>query len=435
MNYMAKRALRTINQHSMKEENIKQLFSLISSRPDITRAKLVRITSLSPTTVSTLVDELIEMNLVEETGQAVTNRAGRKPISLQINPKGRQIALFSLNRWGVRFSLNDLSNKQMETRFADYPADRYGGFSEDTTFPDPDAGEDYAALIESILHESLLLNPNKLLALCISFPGIYLESEQVFSWSAMHVSISCESIAKLETRLGVPVFLGNSSMSRAYAELKYLDKPGRLLQDLIYVNVCDGLGAGILVGGEFLTGSENSAGEIGHVSVNYQGKRCACGRRGCVEQYVNLDALIRRVKDALITHRASVFPDALTLEAIGQAYDGGDHEIIREQIDDIAAMLFTAIYSTVCITGIKRVVIGGGIERLGPGFLRKLLSFTQQNPYNTLMRNLSISYALSGMEGDCEGIAQFYLDNIFRITAGRETAPEDDIYGKFAATH
>src|SRR5690606_14266423 len=136
--------------------------------------------------------------------------------------------------------------------------------------------------------------------------------------------------------------------------------------------------------------------EIGHVSVNYQGKRCACGRRGCVEQYVNLDTLIRRVKDALITHQASVFPDALTLEAIGQAYDSGDDEIIREQIDDIAAMLFTVIYSTVCITGIKRVVSGGGIERLGQGFLRKLLSFPQQNPHNTLMRNLSISYALSG---------------------------------------
>jgi N-acetylglucosamine repressor len=434
MNYMTKRVPRAINQRSMKEENIKQIFCLISSRPEVTRTKLVRMTSLSPTTISTLVDELVEMRLVEETGQAVTNGAGRKPITLQINPQGRQIAMFSLNRWGIRYSLYDLAMKKIETRFVDYLADRYGGFSDDPRFSDPDAGEDYTALIESLLHASPQVDPAQLLVLCISFPGIYLEREQAFSWSAMHVSISCESIMRLESRVGIPVFLGNSSMSRAYAELKYMEKPGLVLQDLIFIYAFDGLGAGIIAGGDFLTGMENSAGEIGHVSVDYRGKRCACGRRGCVEQYVNLDALIKRVADALAARQAAISADALTLEAIGQAYDGGD-EIIREQIDDIAAMLFTAIYSAVCITGIKRVVIGGGIEQLGFGFLRKLQSFTLQNPYNTLMRNLNITYALSGLEGDSEGIARFYLDNAFEITAARETAQGNDGGEVSAAVH
>ena len=434
MNYMTKRVPRAINQRSMKEENIKQIFLLISSRPEVTRAKLVRMTSLSPTTISTLVDELVDVGLVRETGQAVTNGAGRKPITLQINPQGRQIAMFSLNRWGIRYSLYDLAMKQIETGFYDYLADRYGGFSDNPRFSDPDAGEDYAALIEATLRASPQADLAKLLVLCISFPGIYLEREQAFSWSAMHVSISCESISRMESRVGIPVFLGNSSMSRAYAELKYMEKPGQVLQDLLYIYAFDGLGAGIIAGGDFLTGMENSAGEIGHISVDYQGKRCTCGRQGCVEQYVNLDALTKRVVDALAARQIEPPKDGLTLEIIGQAYDGGD-EIICEQINDVAAMLFTAIYSTVCITGIKRVVIGGGIEQLGPGFLRKLQSFTLQNPYNTLMRNMCISYALSGLEGDSEGIARFYLDNVLEITTAREPAQGSDDGRNYTPKH
>lgn len=419
MNYMTKRVPRAINQQSMKEENIKQIFLLIMDNPGVTRVKLARKTSLSPTTVSTLVDELVDMGLVRETGQAVTNGVGRKPIALQIDPQGRQIAMFSLNRWGIRYSLYDLTMKQIETRFFNYLADRYGGFSEDPRNSDPDAGDDYTALIESLLQASPLADPSKILVMCINIPGIYLEREHTFSWSAMHVSISEDSVARLECRTGIPIFIGNTSMSRAFAELKYLKKQDHAIQDLIYIYAYDGLGAGIVAGGDFLTGMENSAGEIGHVSVDYHGKHCTCGMRGCVEQYVNLDAIIKRVSGALTARRIEIPSGGLTMEAISRAYDSDD-ETISEQINDVASMLFTAIYSAVCITGIKRVVIGGGIEQLGQRFLQKLQSFTLQYPNNTLTSNMSISYALSGQSGDSEGIARFYLENVFDINAGYE---------------
>ena len=105
MKYMTRRPPRTNNQQMMKEENIKLLFNLIAERPGMTRVQLGRMTQLSPTTVSTLVDELMQNHLVEETGLAVTQCAGRKPILLRVAPEGRQIAQFSLTRSGILFAL------------------------------------------------------------------------------------------------------------------------------------------------------------------------------------------------------------------------------------------------------------------------------------------------------------------------------------------
>lgn len=409
MRYMTMREPRMNNQKTIKEENIKTLFSLISSDPGVTRAQLGRITALSPTTVSTLVDELVQRGLVLETGPANTQSAGRKPIALQVNPRGRQLALFSLSRWGIRFWLYNLALEEVDTRFVEYSADRYGGFSEEADGTEPDAGADYMSLIESILVKSPYCDPARLLAVCICFPGIHLAREKSFSWSAMRVSFSESDVLQLERRLSVPVFLGNAALCRAYAEKKQLDGPNSRLEDLIYVTVRDGLGAGIIAGGAFLTGPENSAGEIGHVSVDYKGKRCACGQRGCVEQYVTLDALAERVRQVMNLGQAP------TMAAIGEHCTKGN-EAVCEVIDDAAAMLFTAIFSTVCITGIKRVVIGGGIEQLGEYFLGRLRAFPRDNPHNKLSQNIDISYARSGLYGDIRGIAQFYLDHVFTIT-------------------
>jgi N-acetylglucosamine repressor len=416
MKYMIMREQRTNNQQMIKEENIKQLFCLVAEKPGTTRAQLVRITSLSPTTVSSLVDELVQRELVLETGPANTHSAGRKPITLQINPDGRQLAVFSLSRWGVRFWLCNLALEELDSGYLEHSAERYGGFAEGSQETDPDAGADYMDFVETMLTHSPHYDPMRLLAVCISFPGIYLEQEEAFSWSAMHVSISAASVKQLEERLAVPVFLGNSSMCRAYAEKNCLDHPRGTVPDLIYFNVCDGLGAGIIADNVFLTGREHTAGEVGHVSVDYRGKRCVCGQRGCVEQYVNIEAVTERVRQKLEEQGSS---DKINLEDIGKLCDAGD-AVVLEIIDDVAAMLFTAIYSTVCITGIKRVVIGGGIEQLGDYFLNKLRAFSADHPHNKLARGLTISYAQSGLHGDSQGIAQFYLDHVFTITADAE---------------
>ena len=412
---------RLTNQQLIKEENIKCLFNLLNKNREMARADMVRMTGLSPTTVSALVDELVRENLVLEIGYAKTVQTGRKPINLRINSAGRQIPVFAFSRWGVRFTLYDLNLNELETLFVEHRSDQYGGFDPETQDANPDAGEDYANLVRDILlRRSTLFHREISMAICISMPGIYLPDREEFSLSALRVTLKKETLQQLENEFGMPVFFGNSSQSLAYAEKKYLDGIGDETENMLYINVCEGVGAGIIQNGEIQGGKHQFAGEIGHVSINYKGKPCSCGGRGCLEQYVNVDAVIERISQIAAFNSSGILGassgemENLSLEKIGSAYDAGDKEIVNA-VDDIASQLFVGIYSVVCITGIRKVVVGGGIEKLGQGFLRKLRSLAGRTETNLLMHGLTIDYASLSSDNIGMGVAQYFIDKKFEI--------------------
>ena len=395
------------SQQSIKEENIKSLFNLVKYHEEISRAELVRITKLSPTTVSTLVDELLHEDLLIESGYGTSDMPGRKPINLKISAGGRYIPVFSLNRWGVTYTLYDLELNEIETCFIEHLSDQYGGFDNNGGESDPDSGTDYCDLIYDIFtNKAKHIDRSKIVAACITFPGLYLEKEQMLSYSAMRVSIKLDALKLLGRKLSLPLFFGNSSMCLAYAEKNTLSKIGKHVDNLIYINVTDGVGAGIVHNNQVMMGNDSSAGEIGHVSIDYKGKLCPCGNRGCLEQYINTDVIVKTAKgliakcssdeilETLLNHYGDV-----TLELLSKAYDKGV-PIIRSFVHDVARMLYTGINSIVCITGIKQVVLGGDIERLGAGFLSQLLLQAEENGNSFLMKGVSISYAMSGEKGD-----------------------------------
>ena len=111
MNYLSERqssAERLTNQQIIKEENIKHLFNLLNRNRDMACLSRARHRPEPSTTVSALVDELVREGLVLEAGYARTMQTGRKPINLCINAAGRQIPVFSLGRYGVRYTLYNL---------------------------------------------------------------------------------------------------------------------------------------------------------------------------------------------------------------------------------------------------------------------------------------------------------------------------------------
>lgn len=401
-------------QQAIKEENLKRIFLELHRQGEMTRVQLARSTGLSAATVSALVDELVQLGLFFETGPAKTDHIGRKPINLRIRPDSRQLPVFALNRWGAQFVVYDLNLMPIETLFFPHASDQYGGYEDLDPDSDgnPDTGEDYANLIKCALEKSRAFDPKKAIAVCVTSPGIFVQEKDAYSLSALHVSFSRAVMADLEKQIGVPLFFGNSSMAHAYGEKKAMDALGEEVRDLMYIYVRDGVGAGILCGGDLFLGAEDTAGEIGHVTINAEGKRCVCGNRGCLEQYVNVDVIQERARRAVPGAEEG---DPMTLESIGEIYESGQVEVVRV-VDGIAEKLFRGIYSAICLTGIKRIVIGGGIEKLGSGFLRRLRSFTEENGGRMLMRNVTIDYPRSGASGDSLGIASYFLDKVFSIT-------------------
>lgn len=101
-------------------------------------------------------------------------------------------------------------------------------------------------------------------------------------------------VALLREALGVPVFLENDANAAALAEWHF--GAGRGLRHLVYLTMSTGVGGGLILDGRLYRGVLGSAGEIGHVPVEWEGEPCACGQRGCLEAYAGGAAWARRLR-------------------------------------------------------------------------------------------------------------------------------------------
>jgi N-acetylglucosamine repressor len=98
----------------------------------------------------------------------------------------------------------------------------------------------------------------------------------------------------LADAVGLPVQIENSGRACALAQLWTMHGEAAAAGDLVFLNVSDGLGVGVVIHGEMLRGRNNIAGELGHVPLAGEGPRCACGASGCWEAYVSNRATLAR---------------------------------------------------------------------------------------------------------------------------------------------
>jgi glucokinase len=154
---------------------------------------------------------------------------------------------------------------------------------------------------------------------------------------------------RLSERLGRRIVVDNDANCAARAEWRA--GAARGLDDVLVVTLGTGIGGGIVSGGRLLRGRHGFAGEIGHVVVVADGRQCACGRRGCWEQYASGSALGRLARE---------IDESLDAVALRRAAEGGDPRA-RAAIDDFGRWVALGVASLVHALDPDVVVIGGGV--------------------------------------------------------------------------
>lgn len=155
--------------------------------------------------------------------------------------------------------------------------------------------------------------------------------------------------ARLEGRLGRTVLVDNDANCAARAEWRV--GAARGLDDALVVTLGTGIGGGIVSGGRLVRGWNGFAGEIGHIVVQAEGRPCACGRRGCWEQYASGTALGRLARDVDVAFDAA---------DVRRAAENGDPRAIAV-IDEFARWVALGVASLVHAVDPEAVVIGGGV--------------------------------------------------------------------------
>lgn len=244
------------------------------------RADLARSSGLTRVTVSDLVAELIEEDLVAELGAPAESRVGKPPILVGLRGDALQIVVLDLSVddqiTGAVLTLGG------EVRLRDQQ--QLGGAK----------GEAALALVHTLTRRLIDRAESRVLGIGVGSPGIVDGAGMVvdapnLGWQ--HVPLA----SGLHDAFGLPVYVANDANTAVLGEHTY-GQAGE--GGLMLLRVGTGVGAGLILEGTLLHGHRNAAGEIGHVVVDPEGAPCACGRTGCLETIVAVPHLRPRLAGA-----------------------------------------------------------------------------------------------------------------------------------------
>ena len=191
---------------------------------------------------------------------------------------------------------------------------------------------------------------------------------------------------RLERRLGIPTIVENDVRAAALGlHRRRLFGP---VESLALLAVGTGISAGVVLGGNLHRGASGLAGEIGHVIIDREGPRCACGNRGCFEALAAGPAIVARTRAGWAARRDGHGPDGTPrdlagAEAVFAAAAGGD-EVARDVIESTGVAVAWGIHLLALAYDVERIVLGGGVSHAGEPFLapirRELQRYREASP-------------------------------------------------------
>lgn len=185
-------------------------------------------------------------------------------------------------------------------------------------------------------------------------------------------------------RLGIPVCLEHDAKAAALGEFYY--GAGINDQSMVYIVVGTGVGAAIIADGQLYRGLHNSAGEMGHITLDRDGELCSCGSRGCVETYTSGPWLARRYERALSQTKPE---QAITGELVAKMARSGD-PIAKKIMTEAGEKLGIAIASMAMILGIDLYIIGGSVSKAGDQLIRPALKTVPHCSYQSVSPRIRI---------------------------------------------
>ncbi|BDS06366.1 glucokinase [Oceaniferula spumae] len=183
----------------------------------------------------------------------------------------------------------------------------------------------------------------------------------------------------LHLRTGLPVTVENDANCMAYAEWK--EGAGRGMNHLVCITLGTGVGGGIISHGQMLRGANSVAGELGQMSIDYQGRQGAYGNLGSLEDYIGNNEIAADAREFYASKGVERSVTDCTPAALSQAANNGD-EIAVEIWKNIAAKLATSVMNACWLLNPEAIIIGGGVAKAGPLLFDPLLQslHTQLSP-------------------------------------------------------
>jgi N-acetylglucosamine repressor len=357
----------------LKNQNANLVLRTIYHVPKISRADIARVTALTRPTVSSIVSDLIERQLVTEVGFG-PSIGGKPPLMLEIDPDVWRILCLDIGSQEFRGALINMRGAMLER----------------ITIPLQESiGDSPLQIVYQLIDKLSIEVTDRLLGIAIGTPGL-IDTRAGIVREAVNLNWHDLPLQHLlSERYDVPIYLANDSQAAALAE--YTFGPNRRSNHLLLIRMGRGIGAGIILNGEMFHGDGAGAGEIGHVVLD-SGET--------LEDRASTRAVMRKAR--------MVAGDQITWDDLVERVRSGD-TILSEIVDDAARALGISLAHLISALNIRNIIIAGRVDQFGDRFRRTAYETAQQRILPQLFEHTSLSYSTLGTDIVLLGCAAFIL--------------------------
>ncbi|MEU6644328.1 ROK family protein [Saccharomonospora sp. NPDC046836] len=389
-------------------DSLATVLDLVRSGVARTRPEISRRSGLGRTVVTQRVGQLAECGLLEE-GELGPSSGGRAPRELRFRARAGMVLAAELGATSIGVGVTDLAGTVLAER--EEPTDIALG-------PEP-----VLERVEALFHELLAEIRSADAELAVWGIGIGLPGPVEFATgrpSAPPIMPGWDGYPvrdRLATRFDAPVWVDNEVNAMALGELRAGSARGQ--QDILYVKIGTGIGAGLVSGGRLHRGSQGCAGDIGHAAVADEATVvCRCGNTGCLEAYAGGAALARDAVAAAEEGRseflAGVLTSAGTITAadVSRAAQSGDRTAV-ELVTRAGRLIGSLLATLVSFYNPALVIIGGGVAGAGDLLLAALRESIYRRSLPLATRELRITRSTLSDRAGLVGAAFTVIDELF----------------------
>lgn len=352
------------DQDFMKRQNRWNVFQIIKNEQPISRAVIAKQTGMSPTTISRIVAEFTEEGFVIETEEQSSGGRGRKSTLIRLRDTAVLSVGIELDRYQVAVAIVDI----------------WGSVLCSSKFPRPlqESAEDTVQRIAREIEElnnEFNIDVKRIVGMGVGLPGIIdVETGMVkFSVQLGWKNVSLSELLKKAT--GLATAIDNELKVKALAE--HLKSSAAGSSRTVLLGFGNGVGSALILEGEIYRGVTNSAGEIGHTTVDPQGMICDCGKAGCLQTYINIPSLLSEANKIKPVH---------SIEELFEERRQGTRWACY-LIDRALAYMAITINNVVSMYNPDTVILSGELLDKAPGVHEEVIALCQTHYIWEQLRN------------------------------------------------
>ncbi|MBA0052047.1 ROK family transcriptional regulator [Streptomyces sp. AJS327] len=376
------------SQSSLHRANLERVVRAVRMAGSLTQAEIARGTGLSAATVSNIVRELKEGGTVQVTP---TSSGGRRARAVALSGDAGIVVGVDFGHSHLRVAVGNLAHQVLaeEAEPFDVDASAAEGF---------DRAE---ALVHRLVAEAGI-HHEKIIGVGLGVPGpIDVETGVLGSTAILPGWTGTNPRNELAARLGVPVHVDNDANLGALGEQVWGDARG--VNDLAYIKVASGVGAGLVINGRVYRGPGGTAGEIGHITLDESGPVCRCGNRGCLETFTAARYVLPLLHSS---HGAGLtMPEVVRLAGAG---DPG----CRRVVADVGRHIGSGVASLCNLLNPAMVVLGGDLADAGDLVLEPVRDSVARYAIPSAARQLRITAGSLGGRAEVLGALGLVLSEM-----------------------